>query len=125
MALRGLADAFALVPRASWIHAFTVGALGMTMLALANRVTLRHTGRMPRATALTVAALLIMFAAGLTRVGASLADGGRAWMLVSAFAWAMAFSLFLIEQGGKLWRPSLPRVKAAATGRDRERNART
>jgi uncharacterized protein involved in response to NO len=117
MALRGLADLFALVPRAAWIHAFTVGALGMTMLALASRVTLRHTGRVPRATALTVAALLVMFAAGLTRVGASLADGGRAWMLVSAFAWAAAFSLFLVEQGGKLWRPSLPRVKSATAGR--------
>jgi uncharacterized protein involved in response to NO len=119
MALRGLADAFALVPRASWIHAFTVGALGMTMLALATRVTLRHTGRSPAATALTVAALLVMFTAGLTRVGASLADGGRTWMFVSAFAWAMAFSLFLIEQGSKLWRPSLPRLKPAAAGRDR------
>jgi uncharacterized protein involved in response to NO len=63
--------------------------------------------------------LLIMFAAGAARVGASLIDGGRAWMPVSAFAWAMAFSLFLIEQGGKLRRPSLPRAKPARAGRDR------
>lgn len=109
MALRGLADAFDLVSRTAWIHAFTVGALGMTMLSFANRVALRHTGRVAAATALTVAALLIMFAAGLARLTASLVDSRMPWMLLSAAAWSVPFALFLLEHGSKLWRRSLPR----------------
>lgn len=109
MALRGVADAFDLVARTAWIHAFTVGALGMTMLSFANRVALRHTGRTVSATTLTIAGLLIMFAAGAVRLIASLADHRTAWMILSAAAWSLPFALFLIEHGSKLWRQSLPR----------------
>jgi uncharacterized protein involved in response to NO len=109
MALRGLADAFDLVARTVWIHAFTVGALGMTMLSFANRVALRHTGRIASATTLTIAGLLIMFAAGVARLTANLVDHRAPWLLVSAAAWSLPFALFVIEHGSKLWRKSLPR----------------
>jgi uncharacterized protein involved in response to NO len=109
MALRGLADAFALVPRNAWIHAFTVGALGMTMLSFANRVVLRHTGRIADASPLALVGLIVMFSAGITRVTASLFDGSALWMALSAGAWALPFLLFLLEHGAKLWQRSLPR----------------
>jgi uncharacterized protein involved in response to NO len=115
MALRGLADAFDLVARTAWIHAFTVGALGMTMLSFANRVALRHTGRVVAATTLTIAGLLIMFAAGAARLIASLSDHRTSWMILSAMAWSLPFALFLFEHGAKLWRPSLPRVGEAVS----------
>lgn len=81
----------------------------MTMLSFANRVALRHTGRMASATTLTIAGLLIMFAAGVVRLIASLADHRTTWMILSAAAWSLPFALFLIEHGAKLWRKSLPR----------------
>jgi uncharacterized protein involved in response to NO len=114
MALRGLADAFALVPRHAWIHAFTVGALGMTMLSFANRVVLRHTGRVAQASPLALAGLIIMFAAGIARVTASLFNGSLWWMAISACAWALPFLLFLLEHGAKLWQRSLPRPEPQA-----------
>ena len=109
LALRGLADAFRLTPRAAWIHAFTVGALGMMMLALLNRVALRHTGRVVSSSPAAIAGLIIMFAAAIGRLSVSLAGGGSRWMAASALAWALPFVLFLLEHGAKLWRPSLPR----------------
>jgi uncharacterized protein involved in response to NO len=114
MALRGLADAFALVPRNAWIHAFTVGALGMTMLSFANRVVLRHTGRIAETSPLALAGLIVMFSAGIARVAASLFNGSTWWMAISACAWALPFLLFLLEHGAKLWRRSLPRVEPEA-----------
>lgn len=110
MGLRGIADAFGLVPRGAWIHAFTVGALGMMMLALLNRVALRHTGRRASPSPAAVAGLGIMLLAGLVRVAASVIGAGGAWIAVSAAAWALPFAIFLVEHGAKLCRPSLPRA---------------
>jgi uncharacterized protein involved in response to NO len=109
MGLRGLADAFGLVPRNAWIHAFTVGALGLMMLSFANRVVLRHTGRIAEASPLTLFGLVVMFFAGVSRVTASLFDGGTLLMALSATAWTLPFLLFLLEHGAKLWQRSLPR----------------
>lgn len=112
MALRGLADVSALVPRAAWIHAFTVGALGMMMLAFLNRVVMRHTGRSASLSPLSLAGLAVMFAAGLMRLAASL-GGDAGWIVASAAAWALPFLLFLVEHGAKLWQRSLPRDEHA------------
>jgi len=109
MALRGVADAFGLVPRTSWIHAFTVGAVGMMMLAFLNRVALRHTGRVVALSKVAMGGFAIMFGAGLMRVCASVFGGGADWMAISALAWAVPFVLFLCKDGSKLWQPSLPR----------------
>lgn len=108
IALRGLADVSALVPRAAWVHAFTVGALGMMMLAFLNRVVMRHTGRPDSLSPLALAGLAIMFMAGLMRVAASLGGDAR-WIIASAVAWALPFIFFLVEHGAKLWQRSLPR----------------
>ncbi len=109
MALRGLADIGGLVPRATWIHAFTVGALGMMMLAVLNRGARRHTGRSAAPAPSAVSGMPIMFAAGVARVWATIGDGGPWLMAASAVAWTLPFVLFLPEHGAKLWQPSLPR----------------
>ncbi|MCC6879287.1 MAG: NnrS family protein, partial [Rhodocyclaceae bacterium] len=41
--LKAVAELTGLVPEAAWLHAFTVGSLGLMMLGLMTRVALRHT----------------------------------------------------------------------------------
>ena len=120
MALRGAADLLGLVPRPVWIHAFTVGALGMMMLSFLNRVTLRHTGRALVLAVHMQAGLAIMLAAGLIRVGTGLFDAGPAWVAAAGWLWAAPFALFLCADGPKLWRPSLPRGKVEAAAMFKE-----
>ena len=114
LALRGLAELAPRVPRDAWIHAFTVGALGLTMAGLMTRVALRHTGR-----ALVVGAWMrlaygAVFAAALLRLSVPLAGAGAWAVTASAALWALAFLVYLLRYGGLLLRPSLPRPGAAA-----------
>jgi uncharacterized protein involved in response to NO len=108
MALRGLADLFGAVPPDAWIHAFSVGALGLMQLALLDRVVLRHTGRTLSISPAARAGLGLMLLAGVVRVVSSV-SGSPGLMVISAMAWAAPFALFLLTDGPKLWRPSLPR----------------
>jgi uncharacterized protein involved in response to NO len=109
MALRGLAELLGAVPPNAWVHAFSVGALGLMKLALLDRVVLRHTGRtLAIATAERVGLALMLFA-GVLRVGTSLLGGGVELMTISAIAWMAPFVMFLATHAPKLWRPSLPR----------------
>jgi uncharacterized protein involved in response to NO len=66
------------VPEAAWLHAFTVGSLGLMMLGLMTRVSQRHTGRplfMPRAMQVACGA---MFLAAVLRVTAGVGAGSTA-----------------------------------------------
>jgi len=108
--LRALAELTPLVPRDAWVHAFTLGALGLVMLGLMTRVVLRHTGR-----ALLVApamgwAYCMVFAAALLRLAFTVHDLG-AWALIgAAMLWGAAFLVYLVLYGALLLRPSLPRA---------------
>lgn len=110
--LRALAELTPLLPREAWVHAFTLGALGMVMTGLMTRVVLRHTGR-PLAVAPAMrAAFWLVLAAALLRLAWSV-HGLGAWALAaSALAWAMAFLVYLKLYGAMLLRPSLPRTSA-------------
>ncbi len=44
-ALKAVADLGGALPESAWLHAFTVGSLGLMMLGLMTRVSQRHTGR--------------------------------------------------------------------------------
>jgi uncharacterized protein involved in response to NO len=66
--LRALAAAGLGVPQTAWLHAFTVGALGLMMLSLMTRVA-RHTGRADAA-ALADARGGALFAAAVLRPAA-------------------------------------------------------
>ncbi|MDA8255663.1 MAG: NnrS family protein [Betaproteobacteria bacterium] len=108
-ALKAAADLTGIVAEATWLHAFTVGSLGLMMLGLMTRVSLRHTGRplvVPRALLLAYA---LMFVAALLRLAAGVHDLGNAVIGASALLWAASFALYLMVFARSLVTPSLPR----------------
>ena len=108
--LKAAADLAGLVPEAAWMHAFTVGGLGLMMLGLMTRVALRHTGRplvVPGAMKLAYA---MMFAAALLRLAATV-HGLGAWAVALAVVlWGLTFLVYFAVFGALLVRPSLPRA---------------
>jgi uncharacterized protein involved in response to NO len=110
-ALRAAAELAGIVPVAAWLHAFTVGALGMIMLGLMNRVALRHTGRALAVPAAMRIAYVSMFAAAALRLAATV-HGLGAWAIaLAAVLWAAPFVIYLALYGPTLLQPSLPRAQ--------------
>ena len=112
-ALKAAAELAGVVPEAAWLHAFTVGSLGLMMLGLMTRVSLRHTGRalvVPRS---MLAAYGLVFAAALLRLAATVHGLGPAVIVLAAALWAAAFALYFICFWRSLLAPSLPRSSPA------------
>lgn len=108
-ALKAAAELSGLVPEAAWLHAFTVGSLGLMMLGLMTRVSLRHTGRplvVPRG---MLAAFALVFVAALLRLAATVHSLGPAMIALAAGLWAAAFALYILRFWRVLLAPSLPR----------------
>ena len=97
------------VPLLAWLHAFTVGALGLMMLSLMTRVSLRHTGRPLGAPWPMRAAAWIMTAAAALRLATSLRGLNPEYVATAMSLWAACFVLFLARFGAVLCAPSLPR----------------
>jgi uncharacterized protein involved in response to NO len=88
------------------LHAWTVGAIGLMTLGVMTRATRGHTGRALTASVMTVAIYGSMLAAAVLRVAAGLFALAYVSLLeLSAFAWILAFSLFLIEYAPMLIGP--------------------
>lgn len=111
-ALRAAAALGRFVPPDAWVHAFTVGSLGMMMVGLMTRVVLRHTGRALEVPRSIVVAGAVLFAAALLRLAASVHGLGNATVALSALLWALAFSIWLVRFAPMLSAPSLPRTTA-------------
>ncbi len=109
LALRGAAALGAAGPADAWIHAFTVGALGLTMASLMTRVALRHTGRALRVHPAMHIAYLAVLAAALLRLGYAERAFGEAAVLSSALLWGGTFLAYAALYGPMLVAPSLPR----------------
>ena len=109
-ALKAAADLAGFVPEAAWLHAFTVGALGMMMLGLMTRVVLRHTGRPLRVPRPMLAAWAMMFAAALLRLAATVHGLGHWAVAVAALLWTAPFAIYLWLFARMLVAPSLPRA---------------
>jgi uncharacterized protein involved in response to NO len=109
LALKAAAELTGAVPEASWLHAFTVGALGMMMMGLMTRVVLRHTGRPLALTPASTVAFGLMFAAALLRVTAALFDLGPVVVATSAVLWLAPFLTYLALFGAMLVQPSKAR----------------
>lgn len=107
-ALKAWAEVSGGIGEETWLHAFTTGALSMTMIGMLVRVSLRHTGRRLRVPPLLLIALFAIFAAALLRIAIALNTLDAKWLAVSALLWSAAFLLFLIRCGRMLWQPSLP-----------------
>lgn len=108
--LKAVADLTGAISEASWLHAFTVGSLGMMMLGLMTRVSQRHTGRpltMPRA--MLLACGLMCLGAAL-RVAAGVGVGKPALIGFATLLWAAAFTIYLSCYARILISPSLPRT---------------
>lgn len=93
------------VPASAAVHAFTIGAMGLTKLSLMTRVALKHTGRDLRLPALMVAGFAGMGLAAALRVTAD----GDAMLAASAMLWAASIAIYLGLYGRFLLNPSLPR----------------
>ena len=108
-ALKAVAELTGLVPEAAWLHAFTVGSLGLMMLGLMTRVSLRHTGRPLVVPGAMLFAYALVFVAALLRLAATVHDLGSAVIALSGGLWAAAFALYFMVFWKALVTPSLPR----------------
>lgn len=107
--LKAVADLGGPLPEGAWLHAFTVGALGLMMLSLMTRVSLRHTGRALVVPPLLRVAGVLVFAAAALRLAATV-HGLDAWVVaLAALLWAAAFVAYLVQFGSVLVAPSRPR----------------
>ena len=107
-ALKAAADLTGIVPETAWLHAFTVGSLGMMMLGLMTRVSLRHTGRPLVVPPAMLTAYVLMFVAALLRLAAAVHDFGSGAIVLAAGLWAASFMLYFTLFWKVLLRPSAP-----------------
>ena len=111
LGLRAVAALGGPVPELAWMHAFTVGALGLTILGLATRIVLRHTGRPLVVPAAMVGAYLMMLGAAIARVATAFEPG--VWLLTaSGLLWSAALAVYLACFARYLGAASLPRAVA-------------
>lgn len=108
LALRALAALGGPVPELAWTHAFTVGALGITILGLATRIVLRHTGRPPAVPGVMVLAYTMMLGAAVARVGTTF-EPRLALLVASGVLWSAALATYLVWCARFLVARSLPR----------------
>jgi uncharacterized protein involved in response to NO len=111
LALRAAAALGGPVPELAWMHAFTVGALGITILGLATRIVLRHTGRPLVVPAAMMFAYLVMLAAGVARVATAFAPSVLL-LVASGLLWSGACAVYLACFARHLGAASLPRAAA-------------
>ena len=107
--LKAVAELTGLVPEAAWLHAFTVGSLGLMMLGLMTRVSLRHTGRPLVVPRTMLVAWALVFVAALLRLAATVHGLGSDVIALSAILWATAFALYFMVFAKVLLTPSAPR----------------
>jgi len=108
-ALKAIAALTGAAPESAWLHAFTVGSLGLMMLGLMTRVVLRHTGRPVHAPRAMGWAYAVVFAAATLRLAVSVFGLGDDAMALAALLWAAPFVVYLVLYAAMLVAPSLPR----------------
>ena len=108
--LKAAAELGGIVPEAMWLHAFTIGSLGLMMLGLMTRVSLRHTGRPLRVPPAMIVACVLIFAATMLRLAASLHGPHSPAIVLSAGLWAASFALYFLTFWKVLLSPSEPRA---------------
>jgi uncharacterized protein involved in response to NO len=98
------------VPQSAGIHAMTVGAIGMMILAVMTRATRGHTGRPLTSSAGTNLLYGCVMLAAMLRVVAAF-GGPRAMMELDAAAalWIAGFVLFLVHYAPMLLLPRVQR----------------
>ena len=98
-----------LVAAPSALHLLTVGAIGITTLAVMTRATRGHTGRPLTASAMTTTSYACLAAAAVLRPLAELLpDSGHLILSLSGLGWIVAFALFVLEHAPILVARSAP-----------------
>jgi len=97
-----LTGAGAAILGATPLHAYTVGFLGTTMLAMVSRVACGHAGRAVVADELLWRLFLVLQAAAVARVGGGLlasfgSPGGPSLIVIAACLWAAAWSAWALR----------------------------
>ncbi len=98
-----------LVPPAVALHAFGLGAMGGTIIAMITRTALGHTARPLAAGRSETAAYVLVHVAALVRVLAGLGAGSAYLSLVAVagIAWSAAFLIYFAVYLHRLSRPRL------------------
>lgn len=101
--------AYALIPLALALHAFTVGGIGILTLGMMARVALGHTGRALKASNVMALAFVLINLAALFRVlfPALLPAWYSGFVMVSTYSWLAAFSLFALSYASILTQPRI------------------
>ncbi len=91
-------------PSTAGLHALTAGAIGSMTLAVMTRTNLGHTGRRLTADGWTAAIYILIAAAAVSRVAASMVPDiySRHLLWASGLLWAAAFGLFTVHHGRML-----------------------
>lgn len=95
------------VPPLIFRHALTAGAIGVVVLGMISRVALGHTGRALKPPPLITAAFVLVNLAVILRVAFPwfAPQNYLLWLILSASAWIVAFSLYLVEYTQMLCAP--------------------
>lgn len=108
-ALTGLAALGVAVTPGAALHALTMGAIGVMILAVTSRVALAHTGRALHASRLTVLSYVILNVAVVVRVfGPLLPIDYQVIIDSAALGWLISFGLFVWVYGPVLTGPRNP-----------------
>jgi uncharacterized protein involved in response to NO len=97
LALRGLSGFYAALPESLWQHALALGGIATLILGVMSRVAMGHTGRplqLPMSGRVMYAAIIT--ATVLRLLAANQWIDYRTGVTLSAAAWVLAFSLFVI-----------------------------
>jgi len=94
--MTGMAALGLWIPPSSALHALTVGAIAMMILAVSTRVSLAHTGRPLHASFPTILCYLLLTLAALLRVAGPLGGSYLSWLNAAMLAWVLAFVGFTV-----------------------------
>jgi uncharacterized protein involved in response to NO len=105
LAWKGVVNLTGLLSPADALHGLAIGAVGTMTLAIMSRATLGHTGRQLHAPSLVVASYLLVTAATVARLAATLAPAQSLSLLgLSGALWSLAFAAFAIRLGPALFQ---------------------
>ena len=106
LVLLGFSKLNTVINHSQALHALTVGAVGMMILAMISRVSLGHTGRQLKVGPAVFSAFVAMALAALLRVGGPLWLSDYSVVITgTAILWAIAYGLFVIRYLPVLVRP--------------------
>jgi uncharacterized protein involved in response to NO len=103
-----LAKLHVVTPSAAF-HALAVGSMAGLIIGMMTRTALGHTGRPLKAGAAETAMYWLIHLGALARVFAAVGPGAarEACLLAAALAWSLAFSLYVVVYGPRLWQVRL------------------